>query len=552
MRGLGNGEPRQVGRYRILGRLGAGGMGDVYLARSDRGSTVAIKLVREEMATQEEFRARFRYEVEAARRVGGHWTAPVLDADTEATVPWVATSYVAGPSLRQIVGRDHGPLPERSVRTLAAGLAHALQDIHGAGIVHRDLKPSNVLVTIDGPRVIDFGIARALETVTDGRLTRTGALVGSPGFMAPEQVRSDRITPASDIFCLGLVLLFAATGRMAFGSTQTAAHVLMYRIAYEEPDLEGFPARGVDLIRQCLEKDPAARPSLDEILWRTGAQDSVADGRSKEPWLPGPLLARLSRHAVGLLDTDSPKAQEPVTSPGLPSARASVAEAASLAEAMPTPKAHTAGTPAPVPPPRPRFTSLRREPQSTGSAAGTASPHRPSATIADQSSAPPHLSSSLPRKQKRTYLLIFILVLALSLGILIYNLEGENFDAKGNVIPERFLGDWKTTVKKKNGDHPRRMTLSQGKAGEYLLRMDSAGPASVGSGRYHCSSKNKLSSVSSDGTTLSFDRTILVSPERESDECYNMPPITLTMDLKEIGKVKRIIGAGLPVTFTRA
>ncbi|MEU4052206.1 serine/threonine-protein kinase [Streptomyces olivaceus] len=304
MRGLGNGEPRQVGRYRLLGRLGAGGMGDVYLARSDRGRTVAIKLVREEMAAQEEFRARFRYEVEAARRVGGHWTAPVLDADTEAAVPWVATSYVAGPSLRQIVGRDHGPLPEHSVRTLAAGLAHALQDIHGAGIVHRDLKPSNVLVTIDGPRVIDFGIARALETVTDGRLTRTGALVGSPGFMAPEQVRSDRITPASDIFCLGLVLIFAATGRMAFGSTRTGAHVLMYRIAHEEPDLEGFPAGGVDLIRHCLEKDPAARPSLDEILWRTGAQDSVADGRSKEPWLPGPLVARLSQHAVSFPDTE--------------------------------------------------------------------------------------------------------------------------------------------------------------------------------------------------------------------------------------------------------
>ena len=193
---LGIGDPQTIGGYRLLARLGAGGMGQVYLARSDRGRTVAVKLVREELARQEEFRARFRQEVRAARQVGGDWTAPVLDADTEAAVPWVATGYVAGPSLQQVVGHDHGALPERSVRILGAGLAYALKDIHAAGIIHRDLKPSNVLVTIDGPRVIDFGIARALETVTDGGLTRTGALVGSPGFMAPEQVRGDRITPA--------------------------------------------------------------------------------------------------------------------------------------------------------------------------------------------------------------------------------------------------------------------------------------------------------------------------------------------------------------------
>lgn len=185
---------QRIGAYRLLGRLGAGGMGEVYLARSARGRTVAVKVVREELAEQEEFRNRFRQEVAAARRVGGAWTAPVLDADTDAEIPWVATGYVAGPSLQQVVSHDYGALPERSVRILAGGLAHALKDIHAAGIVHRDLKPSNVLITIDGPRVIDFGIARALESVTDGGLTRTGALVGSPGFMAPEQLRGDRIT----------------------------------------------------------------------------------------------------------------------------------------------------------------------------------------------------------------------------------------------------------------------------------------------------------------------------------------------------------------------
>ncbi|MET7474991.1 protein kinase [Streptomyces sp. NPDC005648] len=307
MEKLAGGDPRRIGAYRLLARLGAGGMGYVYLARSDRGRTVAVKLVREELAAQEEFRARFRQEVQSARQVGGYWTAPVLDADTEAAVPWVATGYVAGPSLQQVVGHDHGALPERSVRILAAGLAHALKDIHAAGIVHRDLKPSNVLVTIDGPRVIDFGIARALETVTDGGLTRTGALVGSPGFMAPEQVRGDRITPACDVFCLGSVLAYAATGALPFGTANSGVHALMFRIAQEEPDLEGVPEGIADLVRDCLRKDPAARPGLDQVLERSGAEDTVLGGRSRDPWLPSALVAQLGRHAVQLLDAEDPE-----------------------------------------------------------------------------------------------------------------------------------------------------------------------------------------------------------------------------------------------------
>ncbi|MCC5476951.1 serine/threonine-protein kinase [Streptomyces barringtoniae] len=309
MEKLGAGDPQRIGGYRLLARLGAGGMGHVYLARSDRGRTVAVKLVRQELAEQEEFRARFRQEVQAARRVGGYWTAPVLDADTEAPVPWVATGYVAGPSLQQVVGHDHGALPERSVRILAAGLAHALKDIHAAGIVHRDLKPSNVLVTIDGPRVIDFGIARALETTSLGGegLTRTGSLVGSPGFMAPEQVRGDRITSACDVFCLGSVLAYAATGSLPFGSANSGVHALMFRIAQEEPDLTGVPEGIGDLVRDCLRKDPGARPSLDAVLERTGAEDTVAGGRSRDPWLPGALVAQLGRHAVQLLEVEDPE-----------------------------------------------------------------------------------------------------------------------------------------------------------------------------------------------------------------------------------------------------
>ncbi|MEU4209676.1 protein kinase [Streptomyces sp. NPDC026206] len=299
-------DPRTLGAYRLLGRLGAGGMGRVYLARSDRGRTVAVKLVQPELAGQEEFRRRFRQEVRAARQVGGQWTAPVLDADTDAAVPWVATGYIAGPSLRQVVGRDFGPLPERSVRILGAGLARALQAIHAAGIVHRDLKPSNVLITLDGPRVIDFGIARALETVTDGGLTRTGAAVGSPGFMSPEQVRGDQVTPASDVFCLGSVLAYAASGRMPFGAADSGIHALMYRIAQEEPDLTGVPATLQPLISAFLAKDPAERPTPEEVVERTGVSDLLTDLRSAEPWLPGGLVAQLGRHAVELLNVENP------------------------------------------------------------------------------------------------------------------------------------------------------------------------------------------------------------------------------------------------------
>ena len=303
---LRDGDPVWIGAYRLVARLGAGGMGHVYVARSERGRTVAVKLVRRELAEQDEFRDRFRREVAAARRVGGRWTAPVLDADTEADVPWLATGYVAGPSLRQVVGHDHGPLPERSVRILAAGLAHALQDIHAAGIVHRDLKPSNVLVTIDGPRVIDFGIARALETVAEGGLTRAGALIGSPGFMAPEQVRGDRITAAADVFCLGSVLAYAATGELPFAGGGSGAHAMMFRIAQEEPDLTGVPDGMAELVRACLHKDPAQRPTPQQILERTGASaDAVAAGYERDTWLPGPLVAQLGRHAVELLEAEA-------------------------------------------------------------------------------------------------------------------------------------------------------------------------------------------------------------------------------------------------------
>ncbi|MET7365407.1 protein kinase [Streptomyces sp. NPDC005566] len=321
MEKLGSGDPQRIGAYRLLGRLGAGGMGQVYLARSERGRTVAIKLVRPDLAEVQQFRDRFRQEVQAGRRVGGAWTAPVLDADIDAPVPWVATGYVAGPSLQRTVSGvpgtpvaasgAYGPLPARTVRILGAGLASALQDIHRAGLIHRDLKPSNILMTIDGPRVIDFGIARALDTVTDGGLTRTGALIGSPGFMAPEQVRGERVTAACDVFCLGSVLAYASTGRLPFGVADSGVHALMFRIAQEDPDLTGVPADLVELIRDCLAKDPAARPSTDSVLDRLGGPETG------EPWLPGALIAQLGRHAVELLDSEDPE-EGPAPTPAGP------------------------------------------------------------------------------------------------------------------------------------------------------------------------------------------------------------------------------------------
>ncbi|MEV0529417.1 serine/threonine-protein kinase [Streptomyces sp. NPDC050439] len=298
MHPLDPGEPTVIGPYRLLGRLGSGGMGRVYLGRSSGGRTVAVKVVHPHFALDEEFRARFRREVEAARRVGGDWTAPVLDADPEGAVPWVATGYAAGPSLTEAV-RDQTPLPDHSVRVLVAGLAEALAHVHGLGLVHRDVKPSNVMLTMDGPRLIDFGIARA----TDGTasLTSTGVSVGSPGYMSPEQILGKGVAGAADVFSLGAVLVFAATGASPFPGDSSAS--LLYKVVHEEPELGPLAGELRDIARQCLAKDPAARPAPEELARRlapSGVAGLVAAG-----WLPGPLVERVSRSAVRLLDLET-------------------------------------------------------------------------------------------------------------------------------------------------------------------------------------------------------------------------------------------------------
>ncbi|MFD8955523.1 serine/threonine-protein kinase [Streptomyces anulatus] len=309
IRPLAAGDPARIGPYPLLGRLGAGGMGRVYLARSAGGRTVAVKVVHEEHIANGEFRARFRREIEAARRVGGRYTAPVLDADADAEPPWVATGYVPGPSLEQAV-REHGPLPAESVHALAEGLLRALRGIHAAGIVHRDLKPSNVLLTVDGPRVIDFGIARALQVSVESLLTSTGMVIGSPGFMAPEQILGEETGPGADVFSLGCVLMYAATGRLPFGAGVSNQHAVMFRIVQSPPDLAAVtdaPLR--ELIERCLTKSAAERPGVDVLL--EGLTPPPPSARPHGAWLPPVLLARLAQQSALLLDAEVPDADGP-------------------------------------------------------------------------------------------------------------------------------------------------------------------------------------------------------------------------------------------------
>ncbi|MEU2334878.1 serine/threonine-protein kinase [Streptomyces sp. NPDC013172] len=298
MQPLAGDEPTAVGPYRLLGRLGSGGMGRVYLGRSAGGRTVAVKIVHPHFAPDEEFRARFRREVAAARRVGGAWTAPVLDADPDAPVPWVATAYAAGPSLTAAV-TDGGPLPAHTVRALGAGLAEALAAVHELGLVHRDVKPSNVLLTLDGPLLIDFGIARA----TDGTasLTSTGVSIGSPGYMSPEQILGKGVTGAADVFSLGAVLAYAANGEPPFRGDSSAA--LLYKVVHEEPELAPLSGELRAAVEACLAKEAGERPGPAELARRLapqGAARLVTGG-----WLPGTLVERVSRSAVQVLNLDA-------------------------------------------------------------------------------------------------------------------------------------------------------------------------------------------------------------------------------------------------------
>ncbi len=326
MKPLQSEDPRHVGRYQLLGRLGAGGMGEVFLGQSPGGRLVAVKLIRGELAADREFRVRFAREVAAARHVSGMFTAPVVDADLDAPRPWLVTAYVPGPSLAEAVDTQ-GPLPLSSVLTLAAGLAEGLEAIHAEGMVHRDLKPSNVLLASDGPRIIDFGISRAADATA---LTRANIFVGSPGYMSPEQAMGEEVGPASDIFSLGAVLTFAAVGASPFGDGTVTT--LLYRVAHDRPATEGLPGQLRPLVERCLAKDPRMRPTPDQLLAELGTVDSGTN------WLPQPVAETLIGYARPVADTTIPPAQ-PSPAPASPAAAPSAPAASAPAPSAPAPSA---------------------------------------------------------------------------------------------------------------------------------------------------------------------------------------------------------------------
>lgn len=312
---LRGGDPAEIGGYPLEARLGSGGMGTVFLARTSSGRPVAIKLIHQQFAGDDEFRIRFRQEVAAARRVSGAFTAAVVDAAPEADQPWMATTYIEGQTLAQRIAAE-GPLNGAELRKLAIGLAEALRDIHRVGVVHRDLKPSNVVLSPEGPRVIDFGISRAVDQQT---LTMTGRVIGTPPFMSPEQLQTPRgVGPRSDVFSLGTLLVYSATGRGPFDAD--SPYMTAYQVVHEEPSLEAVPVALRAVVDSCLGKEPAGRPSADELLvllrdlpadlgW-TGS-NGVDAGRTRD---------MITQHHVATPATPAP-AGPPTASPIAPAGR---------------------------------------------------------------------------------------------------------------------------------------------------------------------------------------------------------------------------------------
>jgi len=289
-------DPQAIGGFRLRARLGAGAMGRVYLATSTAGRMVAVKVLQPELARDQEFIRRFRAEVDAARLVGGIYTAPVVEAGVDDVPPWLATAFVPGPSLDDVISR-FGALPVAALWRLAAGLAEALRAIHTVGLVHRDLKPGNVLLAYDGPRVIDFGIARA---VAEGRLTTTGPVVGTMGYLSPEQAQGHVAGPPSDVFSLGCVLTFAATGTSPFSvGTDALPAAVVYRVVQEDPDLGQVPVQLRQLIQSCLAKDPALRPDPGHIAARCAAA-AEQSGLSPASFWPGDLADLIGAQQTAL------------------------------------------------------------------------------------------------------------------------------------------------------------------------------------------------------------------------------------------------------------
>jgi len=312
MKALAADDPRVIGEYRLRARLGAGGMGRVYLGLSPAGRAVAVKVVHPDLARDADFLRRFGQEVAAARAVSGIYTAPVVASGLDERPPWLATAFVPGPALDQLVS-EHGPLPEPALWPLMGGLVEALQAIHACGMVHRDLKPANVLLATDGPRVIDFGISRAVDRTT---LTAAGVVFGTPGYMSPEQAEGKPAGPASDVFALGCVIAYAATGTGPFGSGTAAA--VLYRVVHAEAVLDRVPLQLREIVARCLAKDPAARPEPRALAAAIAGREH-GTGPSAVAFWP--------RSVASLIGAYQARLEQETRAPGRPTDELSVATA---------------------------------------------------------------------------------------------------------------------------------------------------------------------------------------------------------------------------------
>ncbi|MEU9126141.1 protein kinase [Streptomyces sp. NPDC048506] len=464
---LGADDPAEVGSYQLLGVLGHGGMGRVYLGRSRGGRLVAVKVAHRHLAADERFRTRFASEVAAARLVSGeadhNRTAPVLTADPEAEVPWVATSYVAGSDLAHMV-EEHGPMPERTVRALGIGLAEALGAVHAQGLVHRDVKPSNVLLALDGPHLIDFGIARAAEAAT--RLTSTGVAVGSPGFMAPEQVTGEAaVGPATDVFSLGTVLAYAASGQQPFPGESAAQ--LLYRVAHAEPRLDGVAPDAVkELVSACLTKDPAARPALPEVVRALAGEQGAGALLDSSRWLPRAVADDIGRRAVELLQLESASAE-----PGLPARPRSPTLVDSAPASGPNAATVTV-TVQPKPKPKPRTTA---KPELANK------PNPPEA----------------PAGKRGPWLAVGASAL---LAVLIFGVwNAFQGDDKPAALPNRFVGRWSDSA---NG-YDNQLELNAGRVGEDVGALTADVDGKNGSAT--CSYRLRLKRLENDGAYAFFD-----------------------------------------------
>ncbi|WP_407837502.1 serine/threonine protein kinase [Streptomyces sp. DSM 116496] len=437
-------DPEVVGGYRLAAVLGAGGMGKVYLSYTPGGRPIAIKVIRSEFGEDPEFRRRFQQEVRSAERVQGLYTAPVIDSDTEGAQPWLATAYVPGPSLAHAVAH-HGALPPRSVLLLAVGVAEALTVIHGAGIVHRDLKPANVLLASDGPRVIDFGIARAADTTA---LTSTGVSIGTPAFMAPEQASAGTITPATDVFALGQIAAFAAIGSSVYGDGPS--HAVLYRIVHEDPELGGLPEELRPLVTRCLSRDPADRPALTEVIALCNEAAGAEPLRQGEDWLPRAVAGSITER-VHLLPAPAPTPPpRPVTPiPTEVSAQPPAPSAPPASAAAPTHAAPTQAAPAQPGPPRPAPAQPGQAtvPTGYGTPQPYAQPPRPQPSYAQPTYAQPTYSQPTytqqqpgwgqptyppaPTKPKRTGLIVTLSVVGAVIGLAVL----------GSLLPDGDKGD---------------------------------------------------------------------------------------------------------------